>query len=625
MSGVARRLLWGSVACGALFVAFAWWVRTADLPAVLTPGERALLIRDAQGRVLREPPFADGLRAQWVSLEDVPRAALEAIVHSEDHRFGRHPGVDPLGMARAIWLAATHGRIVAGGSTLAMQLARVSYGLPRTYLGKLEQMARGVLLQQRLGERGVLEAYVNLVPFGRDVRGLAMASRAYLGKPLRDTTLGEAVALACLVRAPTAYDPHRHGERLLARRRHVLGLMQARGVLSVERAEAADREPLHLARFERTFRAPHASGLAFLEAERRSGSAPTEVFTTLAPNLQGAAQRACQDAVQGLASSGATACAAVILRASTSEVLALVGSPDFRSPHGGQVNAAIAPRQPGSALKPFLYALAFERGHSPGDTILDDRTSFPAAFGEWIPENYDRRYHGEVTLREALANSYNIPAVKLALEVGLDALLARLRTLGFATLEREASHYGPGLALGDGEVTLLELVSAYGALARGGEYLPPTLLREVRLGSRVVPLAAREARRAFSAEVSYLVSHVLQDRAARRAAFGEGSVLELPFAAAVKTGTSTRYRDNWAVGFADDRVVGVWVGRHDGAPLLGVSGVSGAGPAFRRLLLEVSGRSPSAFPAPPANVRMRRFGRRLDLSLVRSFGAETAP
>jgi len=206
--------------------------------------------------------------------------------------------------------------------------------------------------------------------------------------------------------------------------------------------------------------------------------------------------------------------------------------------------------------------------------------------------------------------------VKLSLEVGLDALLSRLRSLGFSTLVREASHYGPGLALGDGEVTLLDLAAGYGALARGGSYLPPTLVRDVQRGERSVRLSPRRDRRVFSAEVSYLVSHVLQDRAARRAAFGEGSVLELPFAVAVKTGTSTRYRDNWAVGFADDYVVGVWIGRHDGAPMLGVSGVSGAGPAFRRLMLEAGGRSPSAFPAPPANVRLRPFGKRLDLALV---------
>ena len=612
---MTRRARWGWLTLG-LASSFVVWLCFAPLPEVLRPGQRALVIRDARGGVLREPAFEDGLRARWVRLEEVPQAAIDAIVQSEDHHLGWHPGVDPWGIARAAWLDVKQGKVVAGGSTLAMQLARVSYGLPRTFAGKLPQALLGILLQTRLGARGVLEAYLNLVPFGRDVRGIAMASQAFLGKPLRDLTRGEAVALACLVRAPTAYDPHRHAARLLARRHHVLGLMHERGVLSAAQLEEADREPLRLTRFERTFRAPHASALAFSEAERRAGQPPTDVITTLDPSLQRMAQRTCKEAVRELEGSAVTDCAAVILRASSAEVLALVGSPDFRSPQGGQVNAALSPRQPGSALKPFLYALAFERGRSPGDAILDEPTAFAAEFGQWIPENYDRRFHGEVTLREALANSYNVPAAKLAREIGVDALLARLRALGLTTLTRDAAYYGPGLALGDGEVTLFDLVSAYATLARGGLYRAPTLLREVRRAGVELPLGSRPERRVFSPAVSYLVSHVLQDRAARRAAFGEGSVLELPFAASVKTGTSSRYRDNWALGYAGDIVVGVWVGRHDGAPMLGVSGVSGAGPAFRRLMLEAAGRSAGDFPNLPADVVRRRFGKRVDLALL---------
>jgi penicillin-binding protein 1C len=598
------------------------WLASSDLPELLEPGRRTLVIRDGLGGVLREPAFEDGLRAQWVSLEDVPRAALDAIVQSEDHRFEAHPGIDPLGLLRAAWLDLSEFRIVSGGSTLAMQLARLSYGLPRTLPGKLQQLALGVALQARLGRHGVLEAYVNLAPFGRDVRGIAMASRAYLGKPLRDLTTGEAVALACLVRAPTAYDPHRHAARLLARRHHVLGLMRARGVLSTEAAAAASREELHLTAFRRTFRAPHASALALHEAQRRGVGRPSEIATTLDPSLQRVAQRACKEAVRQLADSAVTDCAVVVMKASTAEVIALVGSPDFHSPQAGQVNAAVALRQPGSALKPFLYALAFERGRSPGDMILDEPTEFPAAFGAWTPANYDQRFHGLVSLREALANSYNVQAAKLVVELGVDAVLERLRALGLSTLVEDGAHYGAGLALGDGEVTLLDLVAAYGALARGGEYLEPTLLRSVARAGKSAALTGRAARRVFSPQVSYLVSHVLSDHAARRAAFGEGSVLELPFEASVKTGTSSRYRDNWTVGYAGDRVVGVWVGRHDGAPMLGVSGISGAGPAFRRVMLEAVGRSGSTASAPPPGVGSRSFGNRRDLVIL---GAPSTP
>jgi penicillin-binding protein 1C len=264
---------WAPIALAGLVLGAALIVRYAPLPAALEPGRRALVIYDAEGGVLREPPMDDGLRAHWVPLSALPKAARDAIVQSEDHRLGSHPGVDPLGLARAAWLDLKSGRVVAGGSTLAMQLARLTYGLPRTWLGKLVQMPLAVFLQARLGSEGVLEAYVNLAPLGRDIRGLAMGSWAYFGKPLRDLTTGEAVALACLVRAPSAYDPYRHPERLLARRRHVLGLMHARGVLSDAARREAEREPLHVVPFGRAFRAPHASELALSEVRARAPAA----------------------------------------------------------------------------------------------------------------------------------------------------------------------------------------------------------------------------------------------------------------------------------------------------------------------------------------------------------------
>ncbi len=342
----------------------------------------------------------------------------------------------------------------------------------------------------------------------------------------------------------------------------------------------------------------------------------SRVHTTLDPALQNVAQAACRSAVQRLAREAATDCAAVVLRASTSEVLALVGSPDFRSKHARQVNAAVALRQPGSALKPFVYGLAFEAGRSPASLIDDSETRFATAFGELSPRNYDGRFHGVVTLREALANSYNIPALKFVSELGVDAVLSRLRALGLDSLSHDAAHYGVGLGLGDGEVTLLALTAAYGALSRGGEYLAPTLLYAAEAQGVSLHLSPRAARRVFSLEVGYLVGHVLADRAARRAAFGAGSTLELPFDAAAKTGTSSDYRDNWTLGYAADVVVGVWVGRHDGAPMHGVSGVAGAAPAFRRILLAAVGERAREWPSPPRGVTWHRSGPLHDLTLA---------
>ncbi len=613
MKGHWHKLLWLVVA-GCALAALA--IALTPLPDVLQAGRGAVVVHDATGGLLREPPGSDGLRAEWVAYANVPRALRDAIVASEDHRLGQHPGVDPWGVLRAIWLDARAGRVVSGASTLAMQLARLSYDLPRTPAGKLQQAVLAIFLQARLGASGVLEAYVNLAPYGRDLRGVRAASRAYFGKPLADLTVAEAVLLACLPRGPSLYDPHRNPARLLRRRAHVLGLMQRRGMLDAQTRSLAAAEPIRLMRFERVFRAPHAADLAMIEARRRSPTAPSRIYTTIDRSLQVIAEQACRAAVRKLAHAAATDCAAVVLRASTTEVLALVGSPDFRSPNGGQVNASIALRQPGSALKPFVYALAFERGYSPASLIDDAPTLFPAAFGQYIPKNYDGRFHGVVTLREALANSYNIPALKLASELGLEAVLARLRSAGLASLSKDASHYGVGLALGDGEVTLLDLTSAYATLARGGDYREPTLLSRVLSRGTALALAPRESHRVFSPQVSYLVGHVLADSAARRAAFGKGSVLELPFDVAVKTGTSSDYRDNWTLGYAGDVVVGVWVGRHDGSPMHGVSGVAGAAPAFRRIMLAAAGERAGAWPGIPPGVSWQKVGARYELSAV---------
>ena len=575
------------VALGIFAVHVRWFER---LPAALAGPGSELALRDARKGLLREAPGDDGRRAEWVPLAQVPQAARSALIASEDHRLYEHFGVDALGLLRAAWLDLGSARTRYGGSTLAMQLARMSFGLRHDFTGKLEQALRGWALQARLGPDGVLEAWFNLAPFGRDLRGIAEASRVYVGKPLADLTRGEAIALALLPRAPTAYDPYLHRGRLLRRRAHVLAVLEQRGVISkVERSELA-AEPLSLRPFTRPFRAPHASELARSEAERRGAADATALRTTLDPGLQRAAEWACERVVAGLRQQAATGCAAVVLRVSSAEVLALVGSPDFHGAPAGQVNAALMPRQPGSALKPFVYAIAFEQGLTPESRIVDEPTAFAASFGSWLPENYDRRFHGEVSLREALACSYNVPAAKLASSLGSARVLTRLRELGLSTLRDDAAHYGVGIALGVGEVSLLELTAAYATLSRGGEYLEPSVLASAERAGHELTLTPRRRARVFTPEASAQVSDVLSDNKARLPAFGQNNVLELPFRAAVKTGTSSNYRDNWTLGYAGDFAVGVWVGRHDGAPMHGVSGVSGAGPAFRHLMLSAEGK-----------------------------------
>lgn len=501
-------------------------------------------------------------------------------------------------------------RVVSGGSTITMQLARIAWKLPRNLWGKVLQAGLATWLELRMSKREILEAYLNLAPYGREVVGIEEASRAFLGKPVAHLTLGEAAALASLPRSPALYDPYRFEERLRVRRRHVLGLMVGRGAMDRSRARRAAAEPLYLQPPGRSFRAPHLVEVARAEAARAGVlEHAARIRTTLDPAVQAAALHACGRVPRELGDRNVSGCAVVALRASTSELLAVVGSARWDDEeHGGQVNGALALRQPGSTLKPFVYGLAFEEGLTPASLLFDVESHFATPQGDFVPRNYDDRHHGPVRAREALANSYNIPAVLLAERLGPDAVLGRLRALGFWTLDQDATHYGVGLALGDGEVRLLDLAAAYAAIARGGTLLGPTALREVRdPRGRPLSLPRREARRVMSPEIAYLLTDILSDREARLGAFGDSSALDLPFPVSVKTGTSKGYRDNWTVGFAGDVVVAVWVGNFDGSEMHGVSGVTGAAPVFRAVMTSAFGdQAPGRLPSPPGGITTAR-------------------
>jgi penicillin-binding protein 1C len=605
-----RRAALGALAALAawLVTTLAWRALVPALPDVLRdPGAYASVrFTDRDGATLRQNRGGRGEHARWVPLEEMPPALLQAIVASEDHHFLLHHGVDDVGVLRAMLLDLRAGRVVSGASTIPMQLARLAYDLPRTPAGKLEQAALAVWLDLHMSKHDMLEAYLNLAPFGHEVIGVGEAARAFIGKPVAHLTVGECGALASLPRSPRRYDPYRFEARLRARRAHVLALASRRFGLSDEARARGTREVLHLRPLDRTYLVPHFVQVAEAEARRAGlldGAAIVE--TTIDPAIQAAAQEACARVPGVFTERHVTSCAAVVLRASTGEILALVGSAAWDDArHDGQVNGALARRQPGSALKPFVYGLAFEQGLTAASVLEDVETHFWTPQGDFVPRNYDDRFHGPVRAREALASSYNIPAVALAARLGPEAVLDRLRVLGLATLDQPADHYGVGLALGDGEVRLLDLAGAYATLARGGTRLDPTALRRVvRPDGRVVPVARDAPRRVMPAPVAWLLGDVLADDDARLGAFGEDSALELPFPASAKTGTSKGYRDNWTLGFAGDLVVGVWVGNFDGSPMRGVSGVTGAAPVFATVLAAALGAdAPRSPPAPPDGI-----------------------
>lgn len=563
--------------------------------------EGSTRVLDRDGRLLRHARAGDGTWMQRARLDEVGPLVPAAVVAAEDRRFFWHPGVDPLAVVRAAAQILRHGRIVSGASTLTQQLARTLVPRPRTALGKVREMALALRIEASLSKRQILEEYLSRVSFGPTVRGVEAASRALFDKPARELSLGEAALLAGLPQGPTAHDPRRDRERARRRRERILDRLEATGAAPLEQIERARREDITLTHFRPAPLAPH-----LIEAALAGPFSPgpvAEITLALDPSLQRSAEEATRRTVEQLAARDVSAAAVLVLDNASGDVLAYVGSPaalDARRLGGN--DGVRARRQPGSSLKPFVYGLALDLlGWSPATLLPDVEISFPTASGAFSPRNYDGRFHGPVRLREALANSLNVPAVWAASQLGPDRLLDRLHELGFASLDQPAEHYGVALALGDGEVTLLELAQAYATLARGGVSLPARALRGFRPhGGEPVTLPASPPRRVLGEPVTALITDILSDPRARLSSFGAQSFLDFPFPVAAKTGTSKGFRDNIAAGYTREVTVAVWVGNFDGRPMRDVSGITGAGPLFHEVMLAaMQGREPAPLSSQP--------------------------
>lgn len=557
-------------------------------PGTLLTGSRrpAVSFTDRHGGLLRLVPDADGTRALPVDPETVSPHLVHAVLAAEDRRFFRHPGIDPLALARAAWQDVRARRVISGGSTLTMQLARLLDPRPRTLGAKLAQMALALRLELAMSKREILAAYLSRAPLGNRVVGFEAGSRVYLGKPASQLSPAEAALLAAIPRSPSRTNPWRGGEDLRVRRDAIVGRLRELGWLDDATSAAAFAEPAVLAADPLRFAAPHFLARVRTEVGPLEAGA-SRVVTTLEPELQHRVERIVARHLAGLAADGVSSMAVVVADLERREWLAWDGSGGFWTAPDGQLDGARALRQPGSALKPFTYAAAFDRGLGPATVLADIPSSFTWAAGTWTPRNYDQRYHGPLAARAALACSVNVPAARILQQVGPQELLDLLHRAGLTSLGESAERYGLGLTLGAGEVRLAELATAFGALLRGGEHTPVQGWRAVvgRDGHVVRrPIRAAPAR-VCSAEAAAQVVDILADPEARAPAFGLWSVLRLPFAAAVKTGTSEGFRDNWCVGGTREVVVGVWAGNFNRSPMGNVSGITGAGAAWREVML----------------------------------------
>jgi penicillin-binding protein 1C len=591
-----RPKLFASLALG---VALPLWLRLGPLPdGLLDEPKASTTVVDRHGVQLYEARSGDGTRTVTLTAASLPPTLVAATIAAEDRRFWSHPGVDAIAIVRAAKTNLLERSVVEGGSTITQQVAKLllnrqTPSRTRGWSAKVHEALIALRLEHRFTKRELLAMYLNLAGYGNQVSGVERASRLYFGVSSSMLTPAQAAFLAGLPQRPTGFDPFRRRGAAIARQRGVLKRMQAAAALSEHDASVARKEQLNFSPGAASpFLAPHFVEMVLAGAGE---SRPERIETTLDAALQGDVAGIIETHREALQRHGAANVAVVVLHNATGEWLAWEGSGDyFNSSSGGAINGAVMPRQPGSALKPFTYALAFEEGFSPASVLPDVPSSFPTAEQGivYTPRNYDGRFRGPLLARVALAGSENVPAVALASQIGIPKLLRFLSRSGLSSFDRTASYYGLGLTLGNAEVRLDELVGAYAAFARGGEWIRP----------RFLPRTPSETRRLVSSRTAFWITDILSDADAREFAFGRGGSLELPFPVAVKTGTSQAYHDNWTIGYSRHVTVGVWVGNFDRKPLRNSSGVTGAAPIFHAVMLAAERRATGSHAFSLANI-----------------------
>ncbi len=540
-----------------------------------TEGTR-VLARD--GRLLGEQRNASGLRGRRVRLDEVSPRLILATRASEDKRWATHDGIDRVALLRAFVSFVRHGHVVSGGSTITQQLVkRLDFeGKPRpqTMSMKLREMARAQNLEARFDKPSLLEAYLNHLDYGNGWAGPEAAAAGYFGVKAKDLSLAQAALLAVLPRAPSALNPYRHLGRATRRQRALLESMIAHSEITPEDGARALGESVQLLprSANRDMIAPHLV-LASARRARDSESKANAITTTLDFDLQRDVEAMVRSHAPRLNEHGASTTALVVVDNATGDVIARVGSANWGDAAiAGAVDMVRARRQPGSTLKPFAYARAIERGMSPMQMLADVPTDFEGRASTWSPENFDGTFMGPVSAREALAGSLNLPAVRIAADIGARELVATLRAVGLSLPEGH-ERYGISVVLGSGEVTPLELASAYVTLARGGEHI---VLRERSSD----PPSMATATRVIEASAAASIAETLSDPIARIRGLRTRGPFAFPYPVAVKTGTSTGFRDAWTAGFTRERTVIVWAGNADGKATNKLTGAVGAGPLF---------------------------------------------
>lgn len=568
------------------------FIRTLPSPAALGKVNFATSshLYDASGKLLYEI-YRDVNRTP-VALDNVPQYVIDATIAIEDRNFYHHQGISFIGgIVRAARDSIIYNEL-QGGSTLTQQLVKSALLTPeRTIERKLKEIVLAIWTEQLYTKNEIMEMYLNQVPYGGSSYGIEEASKVYFGKSVTQLTLGESALLAGLPKAPSIYSPFIDRDLAKKRRDQVLGEMFRHEFISEEQYLAGLKEELRVQPPTTNIRAPHFVMYTKTLLEGEYGSSQVEqagfqVQTSLNLDIQKFVETTLKEELEKLAPLRATNGAVVVMDPRTGAILAMVGSVDYFQEEFGAFNVAVAPRQPGSTLKPMLYAMAIGNGFTAASIIDDAPIVFQIPGGEpYRPVNYDRRFHGKVPIRYALANSYNIPAVKVLNVLGVDNFVSFAKQMGIDTWG-DSSRFGLSLSLGGGEVTLMDLVQVYAVFANGGYRVEPNPVQSIMTHAGETIYSARTDKyKVLDEGVAYIISDILSDTIARQSAFGANNPLEVRgYQVSAKTGTTNDYKDAWTIGFTDKAVVGVWVGNNNNTPMHQIAGSLGAGPIFNRVM-----------------------------------------
>ncbi|MBI4136804.1 penicillin-binding protein [Candidatus Roizmanbacteria bacterium] len=605
-----------SVASIILGTVSGFMILSQDLPhpQLLTKRDIPLTtkIYDRNGELLYEI-YADQNRTS-VTLEELPDHFINATIAIEDQGFYYHQGFSPRGIVRAAYSTLVHDEL-QGGSTITQQLVRSALlNHEITLMRKVRELILSIWTEQLYSKEEILTMYFNQVPYGGTAWGAEAAAQTYFGKSIRDVTLAEGALLAGLPAAPTHFSPFgAQPELALMRQREVLRRMEEEGFVTRAEREQAESEEMAFARPQIGIKAPHFVMYVRQVLSERYGPRMVEqggliVHTSLDLALQDKIQQMVTEEVEKLRPLNVGNGAAVVTDPQTGEILAMVGSTDyFDLEKEGNVNVALTPQQPGSTIKVVTYTAALQNGFTAATLLQDSPITYTAAGSPpYSPVNYDGKFHGMVPLRYALGNSYNIPAVRTLAKIGIPAMIDQGSKMGIDSW-KNTDGYGLSITLGGGEVTMLDMAEVYGTLANNGnrQELKPVLKITDHLGTVIEDNTEIAPVPVVAAEAAFIISDILADNAARTAAFGPSSELQIPNNwVAVKTGTSNDKRDNWAIGYTQDFVIVSWVGNNDNSPMNQAltSGVTGATPIWRKITDTMLATYPSQKPTTPPNI-----------------------